>query len=85
MVCFMVLQMISKCVGLVIVIREEMLMIERALVAFFSLPRHCCVFLEFKKKSIVNLSTWEAEYVATVSCVYHAIWLRRLLKSLKFE
>ena len=33
-----------------------------------------------KKQSIVTLSTCEAEYVATTTCVCHSIWLRRLLK-----
>lgn len=37
-----------------------------------------------KKQAIVTLSTCEAEYVAAASCVCHAIWLRRMLKSLKF-
>jgi hypothetical protein len=35
-----------------------------------------------KKQSIVTLSTCEAEYVATISCVCHSIWLRKLLKEL---
>ncbi|KAM0989066.1 hypothetical protein FF1_013044 [Malus domestica] len=35
-----------------------------------------------KKQPIVTLSTCEAEYVAATSCVYHAIWLRNLLKEL---
>ena len=33
-----------------------------------------------KKQPIVILLTCEAEYVATTSCVCHAIWLRNLLK-----
>ncbi|KAL2251280.1 UNVERIFIED_CONTAM: Retrovirus-related Pol polyprotein from transposon RE1 [Sesamum indicum] len=37
-----------------------------------------------KKQLIVTLSTCEAEYVAATSCVCHAIWLRSLLKNLKF-
>jgi len=36
-----------------------------------------------KKQSIVTLSTCEAEYVATITCVYHSIWIRRLLKELR--
>jgi hypothetical protein len=36
-----------------------------------------------KKQSIITLSTCEAEYVATTSCVCHSIWLRRLLKELR--
>jgi hypothetical protein len=35
-----------------------------------------------KKQSIITLSTCEAEYVATITCVCHSIWLRRLLKEL---
>ena len=35
-----------------------------------------------KKQSIVTLSTYKAEYIATTSCVFHFIWLRRLLKEL---
>ncbi|KAE8728448.1 hypothetical protein F3Y22_tig00004355pilonHSYRG00008 [Hibiscus syriacus] len=35
-----------------------------------------------KKQPIVTLSTCEAEYVATTSCVCHAIWLRNLLKEI---
>ncbi|XP_038895793.1 secreted RxLR effector protein 161-like [Benincasa hispida] len=38
-----------------------------------------------KKQPIVTLSTWEAEYVAATSCVCHAIWLRNLVKELKFQ
>ncbi|KAK2996001.1 hypothetical protein RJ640_019468 [Escallonia rubra] len=37
-----------------------------------------------KKQSIVTLSTCEAEYVAATSTVFHAIWLRSLLKELSF-
>jgi hypothetical protein len=32
-----------------------------------------------KKQSIVTFSTCKAEYIVTKSCVYHSIWLRRLL------
>ncbi|KAE8684274.1 hypothetical protein F3Y22_tig00111146pilonHSYRG00032 [Hibiscus syriacus] len=35
-----------------------------------------------KKQPIVTLSTCEAEYVAATSCVFHAIWLRNLLKEI---
>ena len=35
-----------------------------------------------KKQLIVTLSSCEAEYVAATSCVFHAIWLRNLLKEL---
>ena len=35
-----------------------------------------------KRQPIVTLSTCEAEYVAITSCVYHAIWLRNLLKEM---
>ncbi|XP_050902735.1 uncharacterized mitochondrial protein AtMg00810-like [Lathyrus oleraceus] len=35
------------------------------------------------KQSIVTLSTCEAEYNVATSCVYHAIYLRNLLKELK--
>ena len=38
-----------------------------------------------KKQPIVTLSTCEAEYVAATSCVCHAIWLRNLVKELKFQ
>jgi hypothetical protein len=34
------------------------------------------------KQSIVTLLICEAEYVVNTSCVYHFIWLRRLLKEL---
>ncbi|KAL0559071.1 hypothetical protein IC582_003660 [Cucumis melo] len=36
-----------------------------------------------KKQPIVTLSTCEAEYVATASCVCHAVWLRNLLKTVE--
>ena len=36
-----------------------------------------------KKQPIVTLSTCEAEYVAAISSVCHAIWLRSLLKELQ--
>ena len=35
-----------------------------------------------KKQPIATLSTCEARYIATTSCVCHAIWLRNLLKEL---
>ncbi|XP_050897081.1 secreted RxLR effector protein 161-like [Lathyrus oleraceus] len=38
-----------------------------------------------KKQPIVTLSTCEAEYVAATPCVYHAVWLRNLLKELKMS
>ena len=36
-----------------------------------------------KKQSTVILSICETEYVATTTCVYHSIWIRRLLKELR--
>ena len=33
-----------------------------------------------KKQPIVNLSTTEAEFVATASCACQAVWVRRILK-----
>ncbi|KAG6479659.1 hypothetical protein ZIOFF_063127 [Zingiber officinale] len=68
-----------------IVIGVETVMTGEALPALhFSLEiRH---FLGCKKKQpIVTLSTCEAEYIAASSCVSHAIWLRSLLKEIKFE
>nr|GFA82640.1 retrovirus-related Pol polyprotein from transposon TNT 1-94 [Tanacetum cinerariifolium] len=38
-----------------------------------------------KKQPIVTLSSCEAEYIATTSCVCHAIWLRSMLKELYME
>lgn len=38
-----------------------------------------------KHQPIVTLSMCEAEYVAVVTCVCHAIWLRRLLKEINFS
>ena len=35
-----------------------------------------------KKQPIITLSTCEAEYVAATSAVFHAVWLRNLLKEL---
>ncbi|KAM2177036.1 hypothetical protein ACFX1Q_036278 [Malus domestica] len=35
-----------------------------------------------KKQLIITLSTCEAEYVVATLCVYHAIWLKNLLKEL---
>ena len=32
-----------------------------------------------KKQFIITLSTCEAEYIATTTCICHSIWLRRLL------
>ena len=34
-----------------------------------------------KKQPIVTLSPCEAEYIAAASCVYHAVWLRNLSKT----
>ncbi|RDX78925.1 hypothetical protein CR513_40720, partial [Mucuna pruriens] len=41
----------------------------------------CAFTWNSKKQVIVTLSTCEAEYLATTSCTYQAIWLRRLLKN----
>ncbi|KAF2285863.1 hypothetical protein GH714_008480 [Hevea brasiliensis] len=38
-----------------------------------------------KKQQIVTLSTTEAEFIAATSCSCQAIWLRRILKDLKFK
>nr|GEY20118.1 retrovirus-related Pol polyprotein from transposon TNT 1-94 [Tanacetum cinerariifolium] len=38
-----------------------------------------------KKQPIVTLSNCEAEYVAAISCVCHAIWLRSMLKEIHIE
>ena len=38
-----------------------------------------------KKKPIVTLSSCEAEYVAATSCACHALWLRKILKSLQLS
>nr|GFA91401.1 retrovirus-related Pol polyprotein from transposon TNT 1-94 [Tanacetum cinerariifolium] len=38
-----------------------------------------------KKQPIVTLSSCKAEYIATTSCVCHAIWLRSMLKELYME
>ncbi|GAA0159048.1 transmembrane signal receptor [Lithospermum erythrorhizon] len=38
-----------------------------------------------KKQPIVTLSTTEAEYVATTACVCQLIWMKRILKTLKYE
>jgi len=35
-----------------------------------------------KKQPIVTLSTCEAKYGATTICVFHSVWLKRLLKEL---
>jgi hypothetical protein len=35
-----------------------------------------------KKLSVVTLSTYKVEYVATTSCICHFIWLKRLLKKM---
>ena len=38
-----------------------------------------------KKQSIVILSTRDGEYIAITSCVYHSIWLKRLLRQLRMS
>ncbi|GKC39754.1 retrovirus-related pol polyprotein from transposon TNT 1-94 [Tanacetum coccineum] len=38
-----------------------------------------------KKQPIISLSSCEAKYGATISCVCHAIWLRNKLKDLHME
>ncbi|RDX79474.1 hypothetical protein CR513_40102, partial [Mucuna pruriens] len=38
-----------------------------------------------KKQPIVTLSTTKAEFVATTSCAYQAIWVRKILEELCFE
>lgn len=58
-------------------------MIERALaVLHSSLETQLSLNWMSKKQPIVTLSTCEAEYVAATSCVFHAVWLRNLLKEL---
>ncbi|GMI70037.1 cysteine-rich RLK (RECEPTOR-like protein kinase) 8 [Hibiscus trionum] len=42
----------------------------------------CCISWSSKKQPIVTLSTCEVEYVASISCTCHAIWLKRLVKEL---
>lgn len=38
-----------------------------------------------KKQAIVALSTCEAKYIVATSCVFHIIWLRRLLMQMKMK
>ena len=38
-----------------------------------------------KKQPIVTLSSYEAEHVATTSCVCHDLWLRKILKNLQLS
>ena len=38
-----------------------------------------------KKRPIVTLSSTKAEFVAATTCACQAIWLRRILKELKFK
>ena len=35
-----------------------------------------------KKQSVVAMSSWEAEYIALISCAREAVWLLRLLNEL---
>ncbi|KAK4342495.1 hypothetical protein RND71_038311 [Anisodus tanguticus] len=42
----------------------------------------CVISWSSKKQAIVHVSTREVEYVATISCTCHAIWLRRLLNQI---
>eukprot|EP00257_Ricinus_communis_P015773 XP_015573748.1 uncharacterized protein LOC107261134 [Ricinus communis] len=51
---------------------------------FFSLGSEV-VSWSSKKQPIVTLSTTEAEFVAATSCAYQAIWLRNILKELRFK
>ncbi|KAL0442101.1 UNVERIFIED_CONTAM: Retrovirus-related Pol polyprotein from transposon TNT 1-94 [Sesamum radiatum] len=38
-----------------------------------------------RKQKFVALSSAEAEYIATTNAAYEALWLRRILKHMKFE
>lgn len=38
-----------------------------------------------KKQSKVTLSITEAEFIATTSCAFQAIWLRRLIRELGYD
>ncbi|KAL4339434.1 hypothetical protein GQ457_08G027700 [Hibiscus cannabinus] len=42
----------------------------------------CCISWSSKKQPIMTLFTCEIEYVATTSCTYHVVWLKRLVKEL---
>jgi DNA-binding Xre family transcriptional regulator len=57
--------------------RPDILLGVRLVSKFIEIP------ISSNKQSIVSLSTCEAEYVASTSCVCHSIWLRRLLNELQ--
>lgn len=61
--------MITSFLVTMVAIGIKMLIIEKALLAFHSFWETCMS----KKQQIVILSTYEVEYVHTISCVYHAI------------
>jgi len=50
---------------------------------FFFLHGRYNIHMEFKEASIITLSTYEDEYVATTSCICHSIRLMRLLKKMR--
>jgi hypothetical protein len=52
----------------------------KSITSFVSYMRDITFIWNSKKQSIVTLSTCEVEYVVTKLCIYHSIWLRRLLK-----
>jgi hypothetical protein len=54
-------------------------MIERALQVLFFYMEDTVFTWNSKKQFIITLSTCEAEYIATTTCICHSIWLRRLL------
>jgi hypothetical protein len=57
---------------IVIVIGLEIWMIERALYIFFFYMEDTTLIWSLKKQSIITLSTCEAKYVVTTSCVCHS-------------
>jgi len=56
---------------------------KKIIIGFVFNMRETTFIWNSKNQSIITLSTYEAIYVAIIACVYHFIWLRRLLKKLR--
>ena len=54
----------------------------KSITGFVLYMRDTTFMWSLKKQFIVILSTCEAKYIATTTCVCHSIWLKRLLKEL---
>lgn len=85
MVYFILLQMIADCLGLVTVIGEETLMIEKVQVVLFSSQALLHLLGVQRNIQLLLFQLVKLNMLQQPLAFCHAVWLRRLLKILKFE